>query len=101
MRWISAAREGRIQGDGLEPALVGGQLPVEHVDVVGQGVGKDVAGTEALRPQSVDQLVGPAGELAEGQRDPRGTADDSGLVRMFLGDVPEAEPLVPGVLHRE
>ena len=41
-------RERRVQGDGLEPAFVRGQLPAEHVDVVRQGIGEDVAGTEAL-----------------------------------------------------
>ena len=46
------SREGRVQGDGLEPTFVRGQLPAEHVDVVGEGVGEDVAGTEALRARS-------------------------------------------------
>ena len=67
------AREGRIQGDGLESALVRRQLPAQHVDVVGQGIGEDVAGTEALCPQSVDEAVGPSGQLRKGEGDPGGT----------------------------
>jgi len=93
--------ECRIQRDGLEPALLGRELPVENVDVVGECVGQNVPGSEALRPQGMDQLVGPAGELAEGQCHPAGARDDGREVRAFVGDEPEAEPLVPGVLHLE
>ena len=80
---------------------MGRELPVENVDVVGECVGQNVPGFEALRPQGMDQLVRPAGELAEGQRHPAGARDDGGEVRAFVGDEPEAEPLVPGVLHLE
>ena len=90
----------RVEGDGLVPPLVGGQLPVQHVDVIRQGVGEDVAAQRPW-PQGMDQLMGAPRQLREGQRDARGAGDDGRQVRMFFGDVPEAEPLVPGVPHRE
>ncbi len=101
MRWISTPERAGFERDGLEAALVRCQLPAQHVDVVGQGIGNDVTGTEALRTESVDEAVGPSGQLRKGERDPGRAADDGRLIRVFLGEIPEAEPPVPRVLHGE
>ena len=96
-----APRKRGIEGDGREPALLGGQLPAQHVDVVGQRVGEDVARPEAPGPQPVHQLVGASGQLGERQRDPRWTRHYRRLIRVLLGEIPESEPPIPRVLHGE
>ena len=85
----------------MESALLGRQLPEHDVRVVGQGVGQDVARLETLGAQRMDELVSPARQLAEGQRETGGGRHDGRDFGVVLGDVPESQPLVPGVLHRE
>ena len=91
--------ESRIQGDGLEAALVARQLPAQHVDVVGQRVGEDVAGTEPVGAQRVDEAVGPSGQLRKAERDPGRTADHGRLIWIFFRQPPESEPPIPRVFH--
>ena len=45
------AGQSRVHGDGLEPALVRREPPVQHVDAVGQGIRDDVACGETAGPQ--------------------------------------------------
>jgi hypothetical protein len=45
--------------------------------------------------------MGASGQLGERERDPRRTRHDSRLIRVFLGEIPEAEPPIPRVLHGE
>ena len=76
---ISSARERRVEGDRPHAGLLVGELPHEDVDVVGQGVGDDVAGADAPSSRRrVHQLVGPPGELAVGQRSPDGLSTTAG-----------------------
>jgi hypothetical protein len=93
--------ESGIQGDGGEPTLLRSQLPAHHVDVVRQGVGENVAGGQTPGPEAVDELVGPAGQLGERERDARRTGHHRRLIGVLLGEIPESEPPIPRVLHGE
>ena len=73
-----APRKRRIEADGREPALLGGQLPAQHVDIVGQGVGEDVAGPEAPGPEPVHQLMGAPASSANVSVTPDGHATTAG-----------------------
>ena len=101
MRWISAPERAGFKAMDWNPPSLRRQLPAQHVDVVGEGIGEDVTGAEALRPQSVDQAVGPPGQLRKRECDPGWTADDGRLIWILFGQPPESEPPVPRVLHRE
>ena len=86
-----ARGERRVQGDRAEPGLLGGELPHQDVEPIGQGVGDDVAGRDAEGPQPVHELVGSPGQLGEGHLLARRRQDDGGAIGMVLGDPPDAE----------
>ena len=62
--------------------------------------GRD-AGGQTSGPEAVDELVGPAGQFGEGERDARRTGHHRRLIGVLLGEIPESEPPIPRVLHGE
>ena len=96
-----ATGERRIQRDGLEPALVRGELPDDDVNVVGQRVGEDVRPSachgHATRAPP-DGLAPPAGE---GQGLTRRRGHDGGLIWEFPWTVQNPSGRSHGSFHGE
>jgi hypothetical protein len=90
--------QGRVEGDVEQSALLGGHLPGDDVDPVGQGQGDHVAGPQAEVAQSPGQPVGTAGQFAEGQPLARRRIEDGGMVGMVVRDPPHTQPLLEGVV---
>ena len=79
-----------VDGDDVPAGLEGGQVDLEDLDAVGQHEGDGVARLQAEGPQAVDDLVGPAQQLARLQLGAVGT-DQGQVRRLLLRHRPEPE----------
>ena len=62
-------RQRGIQRDRVDSGLLHRQLPPHHIDVIGQYVGDDRAGSDAVSAQRVHELMGSSRKLPKGKRD--------------------------------
>ena len=83
----------RVERDRPHAGLLQGELPPQHVDVVGKGIGNDVVVAQAPSSQGVHDLVGSSRELTEGQGRARRRRHDGGQVGMVFRYVPDPQAL--------
>ena len=89
-----------VQRDEVQARFLGGQRALDQrVAVVGQHADR-IAGLGTERPEQVGDLVGVAGEFGIGARSV-GALEDGGELGLILGDPPETQAAVPGVVHRK
>ena len=79
-----------VDGNQVPARLQGGQVDLDHLGAVGEQGGDDVAHSEALSPQRVNHLVGPAQQLSGPDVVAFG-GHQGQVVGVFLSQGPEAE----------
>ncbi len=79
-----------VDGDDVPARLERGEIDLEHFDAVGQDEGDRVARLEPEGAQPVDDLVGPAEQIARLELGAVG-ADEGEVPRLLLRHSPEPE----------